>query len=254
MTYQTRFERLELKYFVTEPMARAIVGAISPYCLADEHNQQTGGGYSIRSLYLDSPSLACFRAKERSDPDRVKLRARVYDAAGPVSLEIKRKRGDVVWKERASVPRKDWAEYAQGFGPELKRGAQALERFTRLAAELAAEPKVLIDYEREAYASSYDGYARVTFDRKIRSRPCESWSVDDTGERATPLVVFDEDMPDAQVVLELKCEQLMPRWMADVIHDFDLRRVGFSKYNTAMSVLLDPRLAAEALFWEVANA
>lgn len=254
MAYQTLFERLELKYFVTEATAQAIVQAIKPYCVSDEHNGEAGAGYSIRSLYLDSPSLACFRAKERSDPDRVKLRARVYDAAGPVSLEIKRKRGDVVWKERASVPRKDWSEYAQGFGPELKRGARALERFTRLAAELAAEPKVLIDYEREAYASTFDGYARVTFDRKVRALACESWNVDDTGERSTPVVVFDEEQPEARVVLELKCEQFMPRWMADLIHDFDLRRVGFSKYNTAMSMLLDPRLAAEALFWEVAHA
>src|SRR3954447_17467769 len=167
MAYQNLFERLELKYMVDEATAVSIRAALLPYCQPDKFNRGVGLGYTIRSLYLDSATLACFRAKERSDHDRLKLRARVYDEYGAVHLEIKRKRGDVVWKERASVPRDQWAEAAQGWGGVDGRHGAAQDRFARLVAELGAEPKVLIDYEREAFASWADSYARVTFDRRI---------------------------------------------------------------------------------------
>jgi hypothetical protein len=167
MAYQDLFERLELKYLIDEVTAAAIRRAIAPHCEPDLFNGTVGRGYSIRSLYLDSPGLVCFRAKERGDHDRFKLRARTYDAYGQVHLEIKRKRGDVVWKERAAVPRESWAEAAQGWRAPHTKNPRALERFARLTAELGAEPRMMVDYEREAYASHHDGYARVTFDRHV---------------------------------------------------------------------------------------
>jgi hypothetical protein len=238
MANQDLFERLELKYLVDESSAQAIRRAIRPYCEADPYNGQMGAGYPIRSLYLDSPTLFCFRAKERGDHDRFKLRARVYDAHGDVSLEIKRKRGDVIWKERARLPRAGWAEAAQGFGSSLMeksvRNPHAVERFARLVAALGAEPKVLIDYEREAYASRLDGYARVTFDRRIVYRSISDWDLDLDQRSMLPVRTAHTANMGHAVVLELKCEQFMPAWLLEIIHDFQLNRIGFSKYNTAM--------------------
>src|SRR5690606_22665888 len=145
---------------------------IEPYCEPDRYNGRVGRGYRISSLYFDSPDLAFFRAKERSHHDRVKLRARVYDDVGPVNLEIKRKRGDVVWKQRAAVPRECWVDSAQGFSPRpLDHAKQeaALQRFANLFTQFACEPKLMVEYEREAYASRTGEYARVTFDRHIRA-------------------------------------------------------------------------------------
>ena len=245
MAPQDLFERLELKYLIDEPTAQAIRRAVSPYCKADPYNGSAGNGYAIRSLYLDSPTLFCFRAKERGDHDRFKLRARTYDADGAVHLELKRKRGDIIWKERTSVARASWAEAAQGFGaPNAARNLAALERFARLAASLGAEPKMLIDYEREAYASRLDGYARVTFDRSIVCRATSDWDLNVDPRSLLPLqTAYTVSMTHA-VVLELKCEQFMPGWLAELIHDFQLNRVGFSKYNRAM---------AEDLLWNRAR-
>lgn len=232
MPYQELFERLELKYLIDEATAQAIRRAIRPYCEADTYNGTMGVGYPIRSLYLDSPTLFCFRSKERGDHDRFKLRARVYSPDGAVNLEIKRKRGDVIWKERAALPRAGWADAAQGFATGALRNPRAVERFARLVASIGAEPKMLIDYEREAYASRMDGYARVTFDRRVMWAPMSEWSL--TGGDLLPLQTAQtSDMAHA-VVLELKCEQFMPAWLLDVIRGFQLNRVGFSKYNTAM--------------------
>jgi hypothetical protein len=233
MVYQDSFERLELKYLIDEVTAAAIRRAIVPYCEPDSFNPAGGGGYTIRSLYLDSPSLYCFRAKERGDHDRFKLRARVYDALGPVHLEVKRKRGDVVWKERAAVPRDLWVDSAQGFSGKT-RSPRALTRFARLVADLGAEPRMMVDYEREAFASRYDGYARVTFDRRLLACACSAWDLSVPKAQLLPVrTATTLDMSHA-VVLELKCEQLMPGWLLEVIRSFQLTRVGFSKYNTAV--------------------
>jgi hypothetical protein len=233
MAYQDSFERLELKYLIDEVTAAAIRRAIAPYCEPDEFNPAGGGGYPIRSLYLDSPNLYCFRAKERGDHDRFKLRARVYDPLGPVHLEIKRKRGDVIWKERAAVPRDLWADSAQGFSSKT-RSPLALTRFARLVADLGAEPRMLVDYEREAFAASHDGYARVTFDRRLLAGACSAWDLNVPQSQLLPVRTANTlDMAYA-VVLELKCEQLMPGWLVEVIRSFQLNRVGFSKYNSAV--------------------
>ena len=79
--FETRFERLELKVVVDEATALRIGRDILPYCRADEHNVGASaamGDYTIRSLYLDTPSLAFYRAKDRGDSERMKLRIRTY--------------------------------------------------------------------------------------------------------------------------------------------------------------------------------
>lgn len=252
MAFQFHFERLEIKYLVDEATAQAIARAIAPYCDPDPYNGRTGRGYTISSLYFDSPDLAFFRAKERSDHDRLKLRARVYDATGPVHLEIKRKRGDVVWKQRAAVPRASWVESAQGFSPEPlpdPKQEAALQRFAALFAQFCAEPKLMVEYEREAYASRTGEYARITFDRHIRAHPTERFVLDDPSATRVPLATGMLPNGDAGVVLELKAEQFIPAWMGDLITRFNLSRVGYSKYNTGMRAHLDSIWVRDPWLW-----
>jgi VTC domain len=249
--YQDLFERLELKYLIDEPTAEAVRRAILPYCDRDAYNGTCGRGYKIRSLYFDSPSLACFRAKERGDGDRFKLRARVYDARGAVSLEVKRKRGDVVWKARSAVPRDIWAEAAQGWVVPKVKNPRALERFARLFAEIGAEPKIMVDYEREAFASRVDGYARVTFDRNVRYCATLDYDLDMPDQTLLPVPTGVTGDFAAACVLELKCEQFMPGWMAALIHEHQLLRTGFSKYNTAMHDELGWARARDPLLMEI---
>src|SRR5687767_15620890 len=49
----------------------------------------------------------------------------IYQPGGTVNLEIKRKRGDVVWKQRAAVSPEHWVDAANGFVPApLKRSEE----------------------------------------------------------------------------------------------------------------------------------
>jgi hypothetical protein len=253
MGFQVQFERLELKYAISEAMAQAIARAIEPHCEADSHNGRSGRGYPISSLYFDSHDLAFFRAKERSHHDRFKLRARTYQVGGQVNLEIKRKRGDVVWKQRAAVSPDHWIDAAKGFAPgplKDKRQDEALERFACMLAQYGAEPKLVVEYDREAYAARTGEYARVTFDRHVRVHATEQWCLHDPHTPRIALNTGTTDCLGGGVILELKAEQFMPPWMADVIRSFELLRVGFSKYNTGMRAELDSIFVRDPLLWE----
>ena len=244
----TRFQRLELKYLIDEQSAERIRSDLAAYCEPDAHNPERSGrrhladqqGYEIDSLYLDSPSLALHRAKERGDPERIKLRVRSYAATGPAILELKRKSADVISKTRVAVSRQHIEDAVSGLGRPLHDSPEArafLAHFAELAARIGAEPKLLIHYEREAFASVVDEYARVTFDRKIRAKRVDHWDLSGHPERWH---AFDERWLSHQrlppVVLELKCETLVPRWISQLIRDHGLRRVSFSKYSLGTHV------------------
>jgi hypothetical protein len=242
---QTIFERLELKYLIDEVTAGEIRREIKRVCAPDAFNGRApGGGYPIYSLYLDTHDLAFHRAKLNKEPDRLKLRIRTYDDTGAAHLEIKRKTVDVIYKTRVTVDRKTAQDSAAGFGAPLKdnpKSRKLLDRFAYFAALTCAEPTVMVRYEREAFASEVDGYARATFDRRIAVRAPlgpEGWDL--SGERGEWHSIDDAWQLDglhSPVVLELKCETRVPPWMDLIIHNFELQRTGFSKYSWGVEVL-----------------
>ncbi len=131
-----------------------------------------------------------------------------------------------------------------------ERQRSALEGFAHLYAQFGCEPKLTVNYEREAYASPHDHYARVTFDRQVTCFPTDRMVLGQASGPSFPLYTGITETYASPVLLELKCEQFMPSWMWDLIHDFQLNRVGYSKYNTGMRAhmndvyLRDPELEA----------
>jgi hypothetical protein len=239
---EKRLQRLELKYLIDESMVDRIRRDIEIYCEPDEHSSARQGsdpiGYPIHSLYLDSPGLAFHRAKMRGDPERLKLRVRTYSKTSPAFFELKRKVSDVIDKTRVMVDRKQVEDAAAGLATPTEDGPQArhaLNEFSRIAAESGAGPNLHVRYQREAYASIVDDYARVCFDRHIGAQPTESWDLDpDPGEWCE----FDEFWRPAQeqrtVVLELKCQSTIPPWLIDLARRHSLVRTSFSKYSTGI--------------------
>lgn len=238
--FETRFERMELKYMVDESMAARLREAIAPYCVSDSHNDiQTNGrrpGYPISSLYLDSPGLAFHRAKERGDSERLKLRVRTYEGSPIASLELKRRVSEVIDKTRVVVERDQAERAAQGMvDPEDPEARRFLMRFARIAAESGAEPTLHVRYEREAYISTVDDYARVTFDRRIEVQRASGWSLDPDSSRWSRFDdVWRPDLMDNSILLELKCQSSVPWWMTELVREFGLQRISFSKYSTGI--------------------
>lgn len=233
---QTIFERLELKYRITETEAEAIRSDLRGFCYPDEHNKILGGrGYPLHSLYLDTDSYAFYRSKIRGDADRYKLRVRSYDEDGPLHFEVKRKCRDVIRKTRVAVAREEFEDAARGYGKPLRcteETRRILDGFSHLLAQTGAEPKLNVTYEREAYVSDHETYARVTFDRQIVAAPVLEW---DPSIKNRDWTYLDGDSAAKNggisvTILELKSETRLPAWMIDLIRSHRLLRSGFSKY------------------------
>lgn len=245
-------ERYELKYLVPHRLIPAIREAARATSRIDRY-AGADGTYRIRSLYFDTPAFDLYRANEREQADRFKLRARMYPGKqSPVFLEVKRRVLDVILKTRTAVPADRWREIIAGgedaldaLSPQVRAGALPfLARYHRHHLV----PTMLVDYEREAYVSEIDSYGRLTFDRKIEVQRCDElrFEADPGRFRAVDHVVRTNTL-EPVTVLELKFERRPPAWMVAMVRRLELSRRAFSKYCYGVAAELslpDRRVAA----------
>jgi hypothetical protein len=234
-------ERYEFKYLIDEKIVEDIrrtvlsIGRRDPYAGPD-------GSYLIRSLYLDTRQNHLFLANERQAHDRFKARVRVYPGkAAPTFFEIKRRTGDVIRKSRGVV-NGPWAPVARGDMNVacIPHTRPALERFVEKTLRYHLEPKQIVQYAREAFASNIDTYARVTVDRQIVAQSTHEWTVEADERRWRPLDVglLSYGLRESIAVLELKFERRPPRWMVSMVRNLGLERKAFSKYGNSVEVAL----------------
>lgn len=223
--------RYEFKYLVRPTQLPDIRRFLSRYCVPDEHSS-AGGWYPIRSLYLDNARYQLYRDTEESAPHRFKLRVRGYgDGAGPVKLEVKQRSMDLIVKTSATLSAEVWRGARHGSLGLL----DAHRRFAQLVESLHAVPRMLVEYERQAYSSLVDDYVRITFDRRMRCQPAGEWNLaaSDRAWRGVddPASVGAES---SLYVMELKFALAPPEWLRDLVRRFDLSRRGYSKYGRAV--------------------
>jgi hypothetical protein len=233
--------RLELKYVVDEMTAARVCRQLEPYCSLDVHagnhkaTDSPVSGYPVSSLYLDTPGFAFHRAKERGDSERFKLRVRGYQGSQVLYLEIKHRSADFVYKRRVGF---DWRNLAEA-GHEMRKlheetpqGRRVAEEFGRRVLSSAASPKLLVRYQRVAYASDVDHYARVTFDRNIEFQQAEQWNFEGRhGAWRDLQSQLIADAPNPLVIMEIKTGAAIPRWLIDIVRRNELRRSSVSKYS-----------------------
>lgn len=238
MSFVDQFERKEFKYFVPavrmqDLRERLLAHMVyDPYC--ERFEDRT---YPVRSIYLDTRSLLFYYEKLESLKIRKKLRVRTYDsetAKKVAFLEIKRKIGKAVYKERAVIPFSSIDNLFNNRGvdllhPDLVTQKTALNRFLYLINKLHLEPVVLITYEREAFQGIDDTTLRITFDRNVRS-----YMTNDLGD-----LMRESDMrtlTDLHFILEVKFSRQMPLWLRGIIRDFRFRLQSISKYCEGIDV------------------
>jgi hypothetical protein len=232
--------RFEHKFLVPDRVAVALRDALMPHLDVDEH-MAAGNlrGYSVYSLYLDSPGLDLYHHTRKRLRSRVKLRVRYYDNEpdSVAFVEIKEKRENQVLKRRFRStksfveqmlrdPRSEPVAHALGNGG---RGT-ALEEFCKRREDLGAAPKLVIAYEREAYNSKSKPPVRVTFDRRIKTNPCGM-----AGRLAA--ISYGSNVGGVNVLVEFKYAGEPPEWLTNVLTEFRLRRASFSKFAECMDVL-----------------
>lgn len=228
-----RFERYELKYFVTPAEMQQVRDLTRPFMRPDdfaagrEENQ-----YTVRSIYFDTPNLRFYYEKEAGLKNRKKLRLRTYnqrDSHSVSALEIKRKYGRTIFKERVLLPLDQGQSLLTEGSALLERlelsaaSRHTLERFVFLLNVLRLRSTVLVTYEREAYVGRDDQRVRVTLDKHVRSmiRPELDEIHSERGLR---------HLTDRRQILELKFDRVMPRWLRTVTSMLSRSHQPISKY------------------------
>lgn len=239
--------RYEQKYLLTAEQATQVRRAIAPHCALDFFSaKEADHRYLITSLYLDTPTLGLYRAWERGAHRRFKLRVRRYGELlgdSPVFLEVKDRVGDVTIKRRTVLHAAQWLHQAR----DGRGGAGQARDFHAKRDLYQCGPSLLVSYRREAWKGRIESYARVTFDSEIRTARCDQWSlVADGALRSADSVDATRDVGEARVLLELKFEREVPRWMAYMARSMGLVRRGFSKYGTGAVHAFDAGARADA--------
>jgi len=241
-------ERHELKYLVPLSLVEPISQFIAPYCQLDYYSTNAFESfYQVNSLYFDTRDCQFFEQRLYGKASRFNMRVRTYASGeAPYFLEIKHKRGSSVKKYRATISEHEWPGILTDPNYRIPKTDSLVEKrnkelFMRLAHSYSIEPKIYTQYQRRAFFSTVDDYARVTMDKNMKYRPQEDNSLSKKPYSLQPddsLTNYDDETiyanntySDASVVLELKSNiGQVPMWMLDLIQHFQLKQVGFSKY------------------------
>lgn len=228
--------RYERKYLVPNHCLNALRERVTSFCrpdiFADEGKAYPE--YTVRSIYLDTPRLDSLLDKVEGIKERKKLRIRGYNDLKPdtnVFLEIKRKTGNRIFKNRALIPYSQLEEIMDfGLNEEVEQLLKSKNQLNDACKFLYNKNKFLqtpvniITYNREPYHGKIKSDTRITLDKNIRSKfyPNFSELFSDTN--------FTYIWKD-HFILEIKYYRApMPIWAKSIVFDFKLQSQALSKY------------------------
>lgn len=221
MSEETVFARSEQKYLLTRAQYEALLGVLAARAHPDAYSL-----YTVLSIYYDTADFAMLRAAMDHPYYREKLRLRSYGVPGPADtafVEVKKKCGGIVYKRREAMPLRE-AECYLAARQLLRPRTQILSEIDVLLARAPVEPKVMIAYDRRAFAANEDEALRITFDTGLRWRDTDLALA--AGDRGTPLAGAP------QALLELKLHNAMPLWLAHTLSQIGAVPTSFSKVGT----------------------
>lgn len=224
-SYIRTFNRFELKYLLHHSQAREFVERISAHVTSDA-NVGEGGFYKVVSRYYDSANLACYWEKVDGEKYRRKLRVRTYgEKPEDAFVEIKQRLNQTVQKRRVKVA----LDVAEAELAKMDRGRYQSEvdpvfdEVFNMRQRHHLEPKLIVSYNRAAFFDRYKKDLRITIDRNIRCRNLDLRL--DAHRTKGPWAVAPTFM-----VLEVKFNESVPRWICSVLNAMDLQVVRLSKY------------------------
>lgn len=231
MEYQSVFQRYELKYLLTDVQKEKVLQAMQPYMKLDKYGRTT-----IRNIYFDTDNYRLIRHSIDRPVYKEKLRIRSYRQASPKSIvfvELKKKFESVVYKRRLSLQETEAMQWVCGerLCHEKTQISDEINYFLSYYKPL--HPVVFLSYDREAYYCRDKPDFRVTFDDTILCRQEELC----LGSKVygTPL------LQPGMTLMEIKCSEGVPLWMARVLSKEHIFKTSFSKYGTAYQTIILPK-------------
>ena len=189
-------------------------------------------GYTIRSLYFDTPDDSDFNDKVDGLEIRRKIRLRIYDPKSDFAmLEMKQKQGPYQRKRSLRLIREDAEKLCRGdYRPLLGYTDPFAAEVYALMHWKCYRPKTIVEYLRQAYVAK-ENHIRVTIDSGIRATEANFY-------------LFSENLPMYPVldpyimVLEVKFNGFMLSYIKDALNCVKRSELSVSKYCLARSVSL----------------
>jgi SPX domain protein involved in polyphosphate accumulation len=215
-------KRYELKYLMNAEQTAYLRARLEGHMQVDQF-----GLTSIASLYYDTPDFRLIRASLEKPAFKEKIRLRSYGLAtdeSPVYLELKRKAFDIVYKRRVQSTLPQVEQFFDEDGEDIAGGQinREIKSFRDYYRPLM--PACLIIYDRTAYFEP-DGDLRLTIDYNPRYR-IEDLDLK-TSMDGIPL------LGDGWTILEIKVQDAMPMWLAEILSKGHIYKSSFSKYGEA---------------------
>ncbi len=235
------FKRFEYKYLIDTTLARQVVDFLKPFIVVDDNTRgDKSNTYTVRSIYFDSPDFKCYHEKITGLPNREKFRLRAYepiDGKTTAFLECKRKNCRKGMKERVfidniildAIEHNDYSILHSSYLKEDDR--KTLEKFFFNVFRNSYMPVLLVTYDREPYIDPNEDRIRITLDKNLRAM-------------AFPQIhdIYEEERLSSilgdKIVLEVKFDSYLPRWISDLTSVFGLIPQAVSKYCSSLAYFL----------------
>jgi hypothetical protein len=189
-----------------------------------DENTRSDDSYTIRSLYFDDYYNHAYHEKYAGVANRCKYRIRIYNQSERmINLERKIKKNSYSYKQVAPMTVEEVYCVLQGDYEFLLRGTHELLRvFYHECVSNIMRPRVVIDYEREAYVLDA-GDVRVTFDKNVRVGMHGFDIFDDS----MPML---ELLPPGNLIMEVKFTEFLPTIVREVLPSKASEYTAVSKY------------------------
>lgn len=183
------------------------------------------GKYVIHSLYFDDYKNTCARENVAGEGKRFKYRIRYYgDNSSRLWLEKKEKQNSYCLKRKCAVSLEEYGLLIEGRGAEVFWNTKEplLKEFCVDMITKGFGPKVIVNYEREAFVEIISN-VRITIDYNI--------SASDETERFLKGDYFKIPVLEKRKhVLEVKFDDVLPSYMKAILQSNILEQQSFSKY------------------------
>ncbi len=237
MRAEQKYSRFENRYAIDAEARVELENVLKFYMNLDPNvSAQRHNRYFVRSLYFDDDLYTNSYEKSAERRTRRKYRIRTYsesiDEESPVFLEVKGRSGELTYKRRAELPRTVIRALEYGgctLRDEFVKRAHIDPLFSSFnfdVKRMNLKPRLLVDYERRPYVSSYFPGFRITFDSALELTVTDR--LFDRTANCQRLFV-----PGYSVV-EIKFGSRVPAWFARLIGSFGLKPVTASKYCKGM--------------------
>ncbi len=239
MKYDVNKMKYEYKYKVSYSKLSELRERISPFTISDS-NMDFGGenGYTVRSIYFDTPKYDFYQEKKEGLRIRKKIRIRGYnhyDQKNIIFLEIKRKNEKKIYKNRAAIHYNDLQNFLITCDSEkyiipdhnVELAIENSQQFLFHIHRNSLLPAVLVIYEREAFFGKFDRSLRITLDKNIRGTIFpDIYKLYEEKNIKYPIPNY--------FILEVKFYHIFPSWMSTVIESMNLGLQPFSKYTNCI--------------------